>query len=185
MKSLNQSHSFRVQRASLSSSRVFSRFIDGGPLTVCPTLKLPNLSQLRILCTPQHPNRLPNPSEGENKGEHTHPHPFTMSRAMAPSSDAGFMTSDGPARTPRAGRLPSSSARAPAPPSDSLGALSDGEGEGFADDEVPVRARPTDPANIPRVEDKIGLIIQDHFERFIEGCVAAILGIIMYSHLTD
>lgn len=104
---------------------------------------------------------------------------------MAPSSDAGFMTSDGPARTPRAGRLPSSSARAPAPPSDSLGALSDGEGEGFADDEVPVRARPTDPANIPKVEDKIGLIIQDHFERFIEGCVAAILGTITYSCLTD
>ncbi|KAL2258908.1 hypothetical protein VTK26DRAFT_7588 [Humicola hyalothermophila] len=90
---------------------------------------------------------------------------------MAPSSDAGFMTSDGSARTPRQGRLPSSSARAPVPPSDSLGALSDGEAEGFADDEVPVRARPSDPANIPKVEDKIGLIIQDHFERFIEGFV--------------
>jgi DNA replication licensing factor MCM6 len=32
-----------------------------------------------------------------------------------------------------------------------------------------VRARPTDPANIPRVEDKIGLIIQESFEHFIEG----------------
>jgi DNA replication licensing factor MCM6 len=49
--------------------------------------------------------------------------------------------------------------------------MSDGEGEGFADDQVPVRARPTDPANIPRVEDKIGLIIQETFEAFIEGCV--------------
>ncbi|KAH6619139.1 MCM2/3/5 family-domain-containing protein [Chaetomium sp. MPI-SDFR-AT-0129] len=88
-------------------------------------------------------------------------------------SDAGFMTSDGPgSRTPRAGRLPG---RGPAvPPSESLGALSDGEGEGgegFADDQVPVRARPTDPANIPRVEDKIGLIIQESFESFIEGYV--------------
>jgi DNA replication licensing factor MCM6 len=81
------------------------------------------------------------------------------------------MTSDGPSRTPRAGgRLPgSSSGRPAAPPSESVGALSDGEGEGFADDQVPVRARPTDPANIPRVEDKIGLIIQESFEHFIEG----------------
>ena len=86
------------------------------------------------------------------------------------------MTSDGPSsqRTPRAARrLPgSSSGRPAAPPSESIGALSDGEGDGFADDQVPVRARPTDLANIPRVEDKIGLIIQDSFEHFIEGCVA-------------
>lgn len=82
------------------------------------------------------------------------------------------MTSDGLSRTPRPGRLPSSSSGRPAaPPSESLGALSDGEAEGFADDQVPVRARPTDPANIPRVEDKIGLLIQEHFENFIEGCV--------------
>lgn len=83
------------------------------------------------------------------------------------------MTSDGPAREQRAGgRFPgSSSGRPAAPPSESLGAFSDNEGEGFADDEVPVRARPTDTANIPRVEDKVGLIIQDNFERFIEGCV--------------
>jgi len=51
-----------------------------------------------------------------------------------------------------------------------MGAPSDDEGEGFADDQVPVRARPTDIANIPRVEDKIGLLIQEHFESFIEGC---------------
>lgn len=91
---------------------------------------------------------------------------------MEASSDAGFMTSDGPARTPRARQIPSSSAGRPrAPPSESLAGLSDGEGEGFADDQVPARARPTDPANIPRVEDKIGLIIQEHFEAFIEGWV--------------
>ncbi|KAK4031748.1 MCM2/3/5 family-domain-containing protein [Parachaetomium inaequale] len=98
-----------------------------------------------------------------------------MATPTAASSDAGFMTSDGPgSRTPRAGRLPgSSSGRPAAPPSESLGALSDGEGEGFADDQVPVRARPTDPANIPRVEDKIGLIIQESFEAFIEGYIEA------------
>ncbi|KAL2137227.1 hypothetical protein VTI74DRAFT_6438 [Chaetomium olivicolor] len=95
-----------------------------------------------------------------------------MATPTGPSSDAGFMTSDGPRGTPRAGRLPgSSSGRPPVPPSDSMAGLSDGEGEGFADDQVPVRARPTDPANIPKVEDKIGLIIQESFESFIEGYV--------------
>ncbi|KAL2145659.1 hypothetical protein VTI28DRAFT_6534 [Corynascus sepedonium] len=96
-----------------------------------------------------------------------------MATSAVASSDAGFMTSDGPgSRTPRAGRLPGSSSGRPAvPPSESLGALSDGEAEGFADDQVPVRARPTDPANIPRVEDKIGLIIQESFEAFIEGYI--------------
>ncbi|KAK4125440.1 MCM-domain-containing protein [Parathielavia appendiculata] len=93
-----------------------------------------------------------------------------MATPTVASSDAGFMTSDGISRTPRAGRLPgSSSGRPAAPPSESIGALSDGEGEGLADDQLPVRARPTDPANIPRVEDKIGLIIQETFEAFIEG----------------
>ncbi|KAL2121601.1 hypothetical protein VTJ04DRAFT_5628 [Mycothermus thermophilus] len=88
------------------------------------------------------------------------------------SSDAGFLTSDGPSRTPRAARLPGSSGSRPAaPPSESNAGLSDGEGEGFADDQVPTRTRPTDPANIPRVEDKIGLIIQESFEQFIEGFV--------------
>ncbi|AEO70922.1 uncharacterized protein THITE_2122806 [Thermothielavioides terrestris NRRL 8126] len=96
-----------------------------------------------------------------------------MATQRVASSDPGFMASDGPSRTPRAGRLPgsSSSLRPAVPPSESLGALSDGEGEGFADDQVPVRARPTDPANIPRVEDKIGLIIQQLFEEFIENYV--------------
>ncbi|GAB1316740.1 MCM DNA helicase complex subunit mcm6 [Madurella fahalii] len=93
-----------------------------------------------------------------------------MATPMEASSDAGFMTSDGPAR--RAQQIPSSSGGRPrAPPSESLAGVSDGDGEGFADDQVPVRARPTDPANIPRVEDKIGLIIQEHFEAFIEGYI--------------
>ncbi|KAK4180866.1 putative DNA replication licensing factor mcm6 [Triangularia setosa] len=93
------------------------------------------------------------------------------------SSDAGLMMLDGPSRTPRAGgrqQFPSSG-RPRGPPSESLGAPSDDEGagggDGFADDQVPVRARPTDPANIPRVEDSIGRMVQDHFENFIEGFV--------------
>lgn len=90
------------------------------------------------------------------------------------SSDAGFMMSDGLARGAAAPRprqfQPSSSAGRPrAPPSESLGAPSDDEGEGFAEDEVPVRARPADISNIPKVEDKIGLLIQEHFENFIDG----------------
>lgn len=92
------------------------------------------------------------------------------------SSDAGFMMSDGLSRTPRAsGRQQFPSSGRPLP-SESLGAPSDDEGggggDGFADDQVPVRARPTDPANIPRVEDSIGRMVQDHFENFIEGYVA-------------
>jgi DNA replication licensing factor MCM6 len=93
---------------------------------------------------------------------------------MAVSSDAGLMMSDGFGRTAatprrRPGQPSSSTGRPRAPPSESLGAPSDDEGEGFADDQVPVRSRPTDAATIPRVEDKIGLLIQEHFENFLEG----------------
>ncbi|KAK1751968.1 MCM2/3/5 family-domain-containing protein [Echria macrotheca] len=90
------------------------------------------------------------------------------------SSDPGFMMSDGMSRTPRQ-RIPSSSAGRPrAPPSESLAAPSDDEGEGFADDQVPNQSRrPTNVASIPRVEDKIGLLIQEHFENFIEGYIEA------------
>ncbi|KAK3996175.1 putative DNA replication licensing factor mcm6 [Cladorrhinum sp. PSN332] len=95
-----------------------------------------------------------------------------MATPVAASSDAGLFMSDGPSRTPRARQFPgSSSGRPRAPPSESLGAPSDDEGEGFADDQVPVRARPTDPANIPRVEDSIGRMVQEHFEKFIEGFI--------------
>ncbi|KAK4229921.1 putative DNA replication licensing factor mcm6 [Podospora fimiseda] len=93
-----------------------------------------------------------------------------MATPTATSSDAGLFMSDGPSRTPRA-RQQQSSGRPRAPPSESLGAASDDEGEGFADDQVPVRARPTDPANIPRVEDSIGRMVQEHFEKFIEGFI--------------
>ncbi|EOO03825.1 putative dna replication licensing factor mcm6 protein [Phaeoacremonium minimum UCRPA7] len=95
-----------------------------------------------------------------------------MAAAVA-SSDAGFMMSDGLARTPRQRSFPpsSSTGRPRAPPSESMGAPSDDEGEGFADDQIPNKARPNDPTNIPRVEDRVGLAIQEHFENFIEGFI--------------
>ncbi|KAI3553801.1 MCM2/3/5 family protein [Colletotrichum abscissum] len=92
---------------------------------------------------------------------------------MAPSSDAGLLMSDAPSRsaaTPKRSFMPSSSVggRPRAPPSESMGAQSDDEAEGFADDQVPRGSRIPDAANIPRVEDRIGLMVQDHFETFIE-----------------
>ncbi|GKT47411.1 DNA replication licensing factor mcm6 [Colletotrichum spaethianum] len=95
---------------------------------------------------------------------------------MAPSSDAGILMSDAPSRsaaTPKRSFMPSSSAggRPRVPPSESMGAPSDDEAEGFADDQVPRGSRIPDIANIPRVEDRIGLMVQDHFESFIEGFV--------------
>ncbi|KAK0744216.1 putative replication licensing factor [Schizothecium vesticola] len=99
-----------------------------------------------------------------------------MATPMAASSDGAHLMSDGlglhsNAATPR--QRGHAAGRPRAPPSESLGAPSDDEGEGFADDQVPVRTRPTDATNIPRVEDKIGLLIQDNFETFIEGYVDA------------
>ncbi|RDA92194.1 hypothetical protein CP533_5614 [Ophiocordyceps camponoti-saundersi (nom. inval.)] len=41
--------------------------------------------------------------------------------------------------------------------------------DGFADDEVPRSSRMPDAANVPRVEDRIGLLVQEHFESFIES----------------
>ncbi|KAL0944611.1 DNA replication licensing factor mcm6 [Colletotrichum truncatum] len=94
---------------------------------------------------------------------------------MAPSSDAGYLMSDAPSRsaaTPKRSFMPSSSAGRPrVPPSESMGAPSDDEAEGFADDQVPRGSRIPDAANIPKVEDRIGLMVQDHFEGFIEGFV--------------
>lgn len=71
--------------------------------------------------------------------------------------------------TPRTGAIRGSSARPGGPPSESAAAQSDDEG--FADDQVPVN--PNRPRNnrdrpIPRVEDKVGLVVQETFERFIE-----------------
>jgi DNA replication licensing factor MCM6 len=63
----------------------------------------------------------------------------------------------------------SSSARPRGPPSESLAPQSDDEG--FADDQVPANSnRPRNPLDrpVPRVEDKVGLVVQEHFERFLE-----------------
>lgn len=89
---------------------------------------------------------------------------------MAPSSDAGHFMSDR-ATTPKRYPAPSSSAagRPRGPPSEATGAASDEEGDGFADDQVPRSSRMQDPSSIPRVEDRIGLMVQEHFEAFIEG----------------
>lgn len=62
-----------------------------------------------------------------------------------------------------------SSARPRGPPSESLAPQSDDEG--FADDQVPLSTnRPRNPLDrpVPRVEDKVGLVVQEHFERFLE-----------------
>lgn len=64
--------------------------------------------------------------------------------------------------------LSSSSARPRGPPSDSPWGASDDGGEAFNDDQVPRSSRVADPTNIPRVEDRIGLIVQEQFESFIE-----------------
>lgn len=91
---------------------------------------------------------------------------------MAPSSDAGHLMSDAPTHAAAQKRLPgfpsSSSARPRGPPSENLGAPSDDEGEGFGDDQVPRSSRAPGVSNIPRVEDRIGLLIQEHFEAFME-----------------
>lgn len=90
---------------------------------------------------------------------------------MATSSDAGIIMSDAPSRTPRNrqnSRTGSSSARPRAPPSESLAAPSDDEAEGFADDQIPGRARRGGAQEVSRVEDRIGLTVQEHFENFIE-----------------
>ncbi|CAK7266192.1 MCM DNA helicase complex subunit mcm6 [Sporothrix epigloea] len=99
-----------------------------------------------------------------------------------PSSDIGFAMSDAPSRATSAAPTPrhrqafhslsSSSARPRGPPSESLGgAPSDDEGEGFADDKVPARTRRANDGPVPRVEDKIGLAVQQYFETFIESFV--------------
>jgi len=91
---------------------------------------------------------------------------------MAPSSDAGFM-SDAFSRPSKQQRpFPSSSSARPrGPPSENVGAPSDDEGEGFADDQIPRQSRARGAQNIPRVEDTVGLMVQETFERFIERSV--------------
>ncbi|KAF3024845.1 hypothetical protein G7054_g10860 [Neopestalotiopsis clavispora] len=80
----------------------------------------------------------------------------------ATPSDTGMVMSDAPSRTSRR------TSRPRAPLSESLAAPSDDEGEGFADDQIPGRARRNGPQDVPRVEDRIGITVQEHFENFIE-----------------
>jgi DNA replication licensing factor MCM6 len=71
--------------------------------------------------------------------------------------------------TPRQGGFRGSSARPRGPPSESVNPQSDDEG--FADDQVPLGInRPRDGRDrpIPRVEDMVGLAVQENFEGFIE-----------------
>ncbi|VUC20154.1 unnamed protein product [Clonostachys rosea] len=91
---------------------------------------------------------------------------------MAASSEAGFPMSDALSRggaTPRRGFPSSSSARPRGPPSENTGAASEFDGDGFADDQVPRSSRIPDAANIPKIDDRIGMIVQEHFEQFLEG----------------
>ncbi|RDL39970.1 DNA helicase [Venustampulla echinocandica] len=85
-------------------------------------------------------------------------------------SDAGPGSST--AGTPRASQtLRGSSARPRGPPSESVAPLSDDEG--FADDQIPTgtgRPRRKDRA-VPRVVDRVGLVVQSRFEDFLESYV--------------
>lgn len=95
--------------------------------------------------------------------------------ATPSDTDTGLLMSDAPSRaavTPKQRQFArGSSARPRGPPSESLAAPSDDEGDGFADDQIPGRTRRRDQANIPRVEDRIGFTVQEHFENFIEEFV--------------
>lgn len=78
--------------------------------------------------------------------------------------------SDAPSRTPRRQGLgfpSSSSARPRGPPSENQ----DEDADGFADDQIPRSSRPGGSATVTRVEDKIGIMVREHFEDFIEQFV--------------
>ena len=94
----------------------------------------------------------------------------------------GLLNSDNPdldlavgARTNGASKLPNArrAQRSSIPPSESNGALSDGEG--FPDDEVvgargTDRNRPRDPMAraVPRVVDRVGEKVAEEFENFLD-----------------
>ncbi|KOS20630.1 DNA replication licensing factor mcm6 [Escovopsis weberi] len=97
---------------------------------------------------------------------------------MATPSDSGFMMSDGLAPQRRhANMLPSSSAasRPRGPPSEAMGTPTPrddyAEGDVFEDDQLPRSSRVPNSSDVPRVEDRVGLMVQDHFEAFIENFV--------------
>ncbi|KAL7821093.1 MCM2/3/5 family domain-containing protein [Trichoderma gracile] len=92
---------------------------------------------------------------------------------MATPAEPSLMMSDGLAPRRPGGFPSSSSARPRGPPSENMGTPRDdyGEGDGFADDQLPRSSRIPDAASIPKVEDRIGLLVQDHFEGFIENFI--------------
>lgn len=83
----------------------------------------------------------------------------------APSSRYGM-----PAATPR--NRVNSNSRPRGPMSESVGPQSDDEG--FADDQIPTGSRrpKRNDAAIPRVEDTVGLYVQNAFENFLETYVS-------------
>ncbi len=95
-----------------------------------------------------------------------------MAATMDPVPMSDFHTSDisgSRNRTPRQHVPRGSSARPLGPPSESVAPHSDDEG--FADDQViPGSNRPRNALDrpIPRVEDMVGLAVQEHFEKFLE-----------------
>ncbi|KAM3522239.1 hypothetical protein NHJ13051_005801 [Beauveria bassiana] len=99
--------------------------------------------------------------------------PLTTPRIMAPSSEAGFMMSDAPSIAPAHRRnlgFPSSSSTRPrGPPSENPGAPSEDGTEGFADDQMPRTARGNGQGFVPRVQDRIGVLVQEHFAAFVES----------------
>jgi DNA replication licensing factor MCM6 len=83
-------------------------------------------------------------------------------------SDAADSPQPSSVGTPRPWGGRGSSARPRGPPSESVAPLSDDEG--FADDQVPTgTGRPRRKGRaVPRVEDRIGFMIQENFEEFLE-----------------
>lgn len=49
-----------------------------------------------------------------------------------------------------------------------MGAASDIDEDGFADDQVPRSSRRADATNIPPVEDRVGKMVLENFQQFIE-----------------
>ncbi|KAG6064482.1 hypothetical protein E4U32_000183 [Claviceps aff. humidiphila group G2b] len=94
---------------------------------------------------------------------------------MTTPNDTGFQMSDASSSVPQGRQIKfpssSSSARPRGPPSENLGVASDDEGDAFADDHVPRSSRHVNTASIPRVEDRVGLLVQEHFQSFIESFV--------------
>ncbi|PFH58808.1 hypothetical protein XA68_13176 [Ophiocordyceps unilateralis] len=88
---------------------------------------------------------------------------------MSPSSEVGYLMSDAPSPAAPPNRNPAFPPSS-APLSEGLGAPSD---DGFADDQVPQSSRAPDASHISRVEDRVGLLVKDHFEEFIENFVEA------------